>query len=247
MSQAKDPDVEGFDPTFFKGIAEDGPLADEIMKSLYSEVEADIARERGPIAWLRSRPTSSRVGLGVGVSVGVVLAVALFSPRSDLSAMPAWRLAVTMGAVGVLFATSVWFGLRPLHRPQAPAWLDPMLVVSALMAMVALAYLPLADPMPHDHEDWAHALPCMFSGLVLGIPAYIVIRLVDRGGRPASAFLAASAAALAGNVAISMHCENNSLGHLLRGHVTIGLFFIGVVTLWRVVITRLLPDPDRRG
>lgn len=235
------------DPALLVGLAGQGGLADNDLDALYRHLQGQLERERGLGAWLRARPTAARLALGLGLSLGLVLVIAFFGPRSDLDEIPVSRMLVFVTATASLFAASVWFGLRPLHRPAVSIWVERGIVASALVGMVALAYLPLTDPMPHEPEDWAHALPCMYGGLLIGAPTYLLIRLLDRGGRRISAFLAAAAAALAGNVAMSMHCANDSLGHLLRGHALLGVIFVGSVALWRWAMSRLVPrDRPRR-
>lgn len=240
MSGPEHTNPEDLDPSFFEGLSEDSDAFDEAaLGDVFASLEADVEKERGPIAWFRNLRSSARLGIGLGLSVGMVLAMALFSPRSDLDVLPAWRLGVFIGSVAVLFGASVWFGLRPLHRPPMPAWVEPGLVAGALLGMVVLTLLPLAPPMPYEHDDWQHAFGCMFSGVLLGLPAYVLIRMLDRGGRRASAFLAAAAAALSANATLAMHCENDSVGHLLRGHATVGLIFVGAVAIWRWSISQL--------
>lgn len=240
MSGPDQTSPEELDPTFFDGLSEDSDAFDEAaLGEAFAQLEARVGRERGPLAWLRSLRSSVRVTLGLSLSVGMVLAMALFSPRSDLDALPAWRILTVVGALAALFGASVWFGLRPLHRPAKPPWLEPLIVLGAVLGMAALAFLPLAPPMPHEHGDWEHAFKCIFSGTMFGFPAYVLIRVLDRGGRRISAFLAAAAAALSGNATIAMHCENDSLGHLLRGHATIGIIFVGAVAIWRWSISQL--------
>ncbi|MEL6189934.1 MAG: hypothetical protein AAFU79_35365, partial [Myxococcota bacterium] len=182
-----------------------------------------------------------RMAFGLALSLLVVGGIATFNPRSDMHMVALWRVAVVMLSSAALFGASVWFGLRPLHRPPVPYWVEPGIVVVALVGMLLLAFLPLA-PMPKgDSGEWMYAWKCLYSGLIFSLPAYWLIRWLDRGGRRMSSFLAAAAAGLSGNAALAMACDNDSIEHLLKGHAPVGFVFVAAVGLWRWTISRLLP------
>lgn len=202
------------------------------LDALFGAIEEEIEAERGPRAWLRSRSTPARVALAVGMFVGLTVGLAVLSPRSDLSMLPWWRVALVIGALAGLFGASLWFSLEPLHRAGAPVWVRRAVVGAALAGMAALAWLPLA-PMDKDDPSLHGALPCLYAGVAIGLPAFVLFRWMDRGGRPTSAVLAAAGAALASNAATSLHCGNDSALHILQGHLSIGVVYVLVVAAWR--------------
>lgn len=214
------------------------PPRDELdpdeLDALFIGLEERLAAERGPAAWLRSRSSRARLALAMGMFVGLTVTVVSLAPRSDLSILPTWRVAVVMGSLTALFGASVWLELEPLYRAGAPIWVRRLVVSGALLGMAALAWLPLAPPVPaEDPSDLSHALPCLFGGLVLVVPAAALFRWLDRGGRAGSSYLAAAGAALAANAATALHCDNDSVLHILQGHASAGLMVVGVVALWR--------------
>ena len=239
MGPRKDADIDGIDPLFFEGLTDEEGFDEEAANEIFLSLEPELEKEDRLLGWFRSLPSGVRFFTGVVVSLLLVAVVGLFMPGHHVAMMPFWRLATMLSAISVLLVASVWFSLRPLHRPPTRAGLEVGLVGLALISLFALAYLPLADPMPDAPKDWAHASMCLFAGLVLCIPAYIVIRLLDRGGRQSSALLAATASALAANAALAMHCENTSIEHTLKGHAMIGVVFVGAIALWRWVMNQL--------
>ncbi|MBX2813027.1 MAG: DUF1109 family protein [Myxococcales bacterium] len=240
MSPNKEAAIGGKDPEFEAPYPEQIPLSEDELQTLISDVESELRQERGGFSYLRCLPSSLRVGLGLGVSALVVAVVSIWLPRTDLSEVFLARLLIILGVLGILLGASVWYGLHPLHRPPLPRGYDKLLVVVSLVSLVVLAYWPLAIPMPSKPDDWGHAVPCLFMGTLFGLPVYLVLRLLDRGGRPIAAFLAAASAALAANGALALFCDNTSIGHVLRGHASVGFLFVGTLVLWRVVVGQLL-------
>lgn len=225
----------------FRGFAADVPAESEV-DDLLAGLEARLEKERGPLAWLRARPTSSRLGLALGVPTGLVLATALLAPRADFGSLPAWRVIVVVLGTAALLAASVWFGLRPLHRPAVPRWVEPLVLGSAVTGGGVLALLPVLGGVEgHGPTDWAHAMGCMYGGLIVAVPAFVIVRLLDHGGRAWSSLLAASAAGLGANGVLAMHCANDAFGHLMRGHVVVAVGFVAAVALARGAWARIGP------
>lgn len=227
------------DPELFWSLADDAP-SDAELDGLFAECSARLEAERGLVSWLRARPTSARVGLALGLPTGLVLATALLAPRPDLAALPVWRvLTVVLGTVA-LIAASVWFGLRPLHRPPAPAWVEPAVLGGAVVGALALTLLPLVGGGATEAPvHWGGALGCLYRGLVMTVPAFVILRALDRGGRSLARLLAAAAAGLGANGVLAMHCANDSLGHLVKGHALVPAGFVAAVALARWGWTQL--------
>ena len=62
---------------------------------------------------------------------------------------------------------------------------------------------------------------CMGVGLLLGIPVYALLRLVDRGNALGN-LVAAAAAGVAGNFVLKAHCAIPGTSHELLGHASRG-------------------------
>jgi hypothetical protein len=111
-----------------------------------------------------------------------------------------------------------------------------VLVGLGLVAAVVLATMPAPHSLPihlvgHGPSAlWTSGSPCMYVGLTLGIPVYIVLRIVDRGS-PLGAVLAASAAGLLANLVLQVHCPVTSVGHRLVGHASIGPILLMCLSL----------------
>src|SRR3954471_2615679 len=78
------------------------PFPDE----LFGALEADVERETGPRAWLRSRPSALRFQLIVLSFVVVVLLAGGLRHRPDFAAYPLARLVILLGSyfIAVLLA-----------------------------------------------------------------------------------------------------------------------------------------------
>ena len=247
MTRELPPREDPVDPAFFSGLAEDGRPDDATLEALLTDCEAQLDAERGARAWLRQRPTASRLGLGLGLPAGLVLVALLFAPRPDIGDVPAWRILGVVVCTAALLAASVWFGLRPLHRPPVPAWLEPAVVGAALLGAVGLAAMPLLEPIPPAGAgDWGHALGCLYGGVLIALPVFVILRLLDRGGRVFASVLSAAAAGLGANGVLALHCANDALGHTLRGHVGVMVALVGATLLWTWVRGRI-PGLGRPG
>ena len=121
---------------------------------------------------------------------------------------------------------------------------------AGLVAAVVLATLPAPHTLPihlvgHSPSPvFPTGSPCMYLGLLLGIPVYAVLRLVDRGS-PLSSVLAASTAGLLANLVLQVHCPVTSVGHRLVGHASIGpilLACLGAAVLFERIVMTKRPD-----
>ena len=87
----------------------------------------------------------------------------------------------------------------------------------------------------HDHPPGGFmAGACMGVGLLLGIPVYGLLRLVDRGNALGN-LVAAAAAGVAGNFVLKAHCSIAGTTHELFGHASVALVFVvglGLVHRW---------------
>lgn len=214
-----------------------GPMAD--ADALFAALEQQVeASEKKPAGWLKSRSTPTRRLIAFG-AFALVAAYAVMSARDDLGSYPIEQLVVSIGALLVLLGMSLVLAIRPLHEPALPTWKLGSLAGAAVLATVALAFLPgLGETTPAGASLFAMASPCMYMGLALGLPVYAIARIVDRGTRLAGV-LAASAAGLTGNLFLQMHCPIDDPGHGLVGHASVVAIFVGGAFLIRLVERRL--------
>lgn len=214
-------------PTWTSG---EGPSAAELER-LFAGVEADVARERGAMAWLRARSQTARVLAFAALIVVEAVLVIGFVPRSDLGIYPALRHAVFVALLSGMALVAAWQSLRPLQAARAPAWLSRSIALGA----VALPFLIGMMPRVPDHHALGHdgtgssmfevAFYCLALGSFFGLVVIALLRKVDRGthGNAARATLAALAGGLAGTLMTHLHCPLNNPVHLLLGHAPVGL------------------------
>ncbi|MGF1464590.1 MAG: hypothetical protein ACFCGT_00520 [Sandaracinaceae bacterium] len=201
-------------------------------EALYERVRQDLERERGPAAWLRSRPTPQRLALWL-LSAAVVSLV-LQRMAGGAGAEPARLLSlVTLGATtAIAMGVALW--PLPRHRPSGRARL--LLVVG--VAAAALAALVLAGDGTLGPVG---PLRCVRVGAVAALPVFGVGLLLDR--QPSRGLLlSALAAALAGALAVQGVCGASGLTHLVVSHfgavvaATVGFVTIG--SLGRALLSR---------
>ncbi len=225
-------------PTLAEALdAEPSPVP---LDALLQQVEQALARERGARAWLRSRPTWLRALLAAVGAGAVPLGVWLAWGRVDAAVYPTTRWWIDLAVLVVPIAVALGVVMRPLHRSRWPRWVEPVVV---LLAMVAVLVGPAMVPAHHDHaasivgggaDLWPRAAVCLVMGTVLGLPMVAwMVMLLRTGGPTRPVPLAAVAAGLVGVLAIFMHCPIVSAGHLLCGHATILLPFVGLALLGR--------------
>lgn len=127
----------------------------------------------------------------------------------------------------VLLVLAMFMVTRPVHLPEVPRWQALCLVCVAVGATILAAFwpYPAALAATHAHDGGVMAGACMGVGVLLGIPVYALLRLVDRGNALGS-LIAAAAAGLAGNFVLKAHCSVPGTSHELLGHASVALMFV---------------------
>ncbi len=228
-----------------RGLAEaagsDGPALD--LESLLAEVEQSVGRERGPVAWLRSRPTGKRTALVLVAVAVVVLFILAFKLRPDLAEYPMLAMLVAVALEGLIIGAAVRIELRPVQDAAPPAWMRPLLGMLALAVPTLVALLPLAHagaPLayaPPGKSFVQLALGCFSFGTALAAPVLLLLWALDRQGHRARglAVLAAATGGVVGNLVLLLHCPITDIGHMLLGHASIGFV---LVLLYAVLFRR---------
>ncbi len=202
---------------------------------LLRAVEAEIARERGLRAWLRSRATPLRWLFVVGSVLVVVGFHQLLRRRTDFDFYPLARFQVVSALFGVALMLGVDGALRVLTRAQPRRLLlaGAALSVFVLPFLVALLPPPAADVHPAalagaGADFAARALGCFVYGVLISLPAAALLWLTSRDDRPNASTLlfAAGSAGVAANLALHAHCAITYPGHLLAGHATVGVCWL---------------------
>jgi hypothetical protein len=203
------------------------------VTSLFGQTQLQLSRERGLLAWLRSRRTPLRIVLGVSVALVPAVAQLAFARRIDLVDYPLPRLllAAALYLVIVDFATKTLFS--PLYRPRSSwaLWLAVFASFSLpfVVAALAPAYTQqLESPPAIQHSVLYQAWVCLRYGTLLSLPAVLLLFALDRQLAQGRRFpmLAAGLGGVAGNFALLLHCPNEQPTHQLLGHATVGLLLI---------------------
>jgi hypothetical protein len=212
------------------GLLESSGPVERVDAELWTATRARIDGDRSPAGWLKSRPTWLRSTIALSVVGTIVLSALILMRRPDFDDYPTGRMVGTLVVMGVLLTVSLLLGLRPIQRPMLPKWMNRTVTTAGIVAAFVFAampssYLPAVQLVP---ENPLHALgmPCLYFGVLLGVPVYGVARLLDRGGNAISAVLAAVAAGLTGNLVLQIHCPATDPLHQIFGHFTVVVAFV---------------------
>ena len=218
-------------------LAQEGPPDnDELIDRMFANVKDECTESDKTIAgFLRSRSTIVR--RLIVLAAFAVLAVAGFNTFTlvDESVRnPQWI--ATLVAFCALLIVAMMMVTRPVHRPALPRWQVACLACIAVGATVLAAFWPSSGvyAATHEHTSGLMAGACMGFGLLLGVPVYALLRLVDRGNAFGN-LIAASAAGLAGNFVLTAHCAIDTTAHVLLGHASVAVLFVvglGLVHRW---------------
>jgi hypothetical protein len=208
-------------------LADDGELGQVLAKAgpaavapKWPSVGNALRNERGLRAWIRSRPTRQRL-LMVLIAALTALVLGARQPRHDepdAVVLGAWVL-VFLAATLVCAALA----LGSLGRLRSTGKRGVAIVLGSL--------LPVGYALAHHTAGaaagqplWPGILGCFGYGTLVVLPLFTMIWLLDRDEKPAllSSVITGIAAGLAANAALSLHCAQENVAHLLLGHAAIG-------------------------
>jgi hypothetical protein len=227
---------DGLDERLRELNAPDAPQNEELMDRMFIDMKARCDKnDRTVTGFLRSRSTVAR--RLIVLTVFSVLAIAgwfAFPLVGDQARTAQWTASLVTFCV--LLVLAMFMVTRPVHLPALPRWQSVCLACIAVGATVLAAFwpYPAAQAATHDHTGGVMAGACMGVGLLLGVPVYALLRLVDRGNAFGS-LVAAAAAGLAGNFVLKAHCSVPGTSHELLGHASVALVFVlglGLVHRW---------------
>lgn len=196
---------------------------------LYARVCADLERERGFFAWLRSRPTPVRALLLIGGAGGTVGAARIALGPASLGAATWWSVAaLTITALAAIAAA-----IQPIHHGAWTGGPRRLLIGGVLVGALAATTLG-GDGTLGELAD-GH---CLLGTAMMGAPVFALALAVGRGsGRY---LISALAAALSGAVAIQLVCPTSpGLLHLLVEHFGAILLASGVFAMSAAAISHL--------
>ena len=227
---------DGLDERLRELDAPDAPQNEELMDRMFIDMKARCDKnDRSVTGFLRSRSTVAR--RLIVLTVFSLLAIAgwfAFPLVGDQARTAQWTASLVTFCV--LLVLAMFMVTRPVHLPALPRWQSVCLACIAVGATVLAAFwpYPAAQAATHDHTGGVMAGACMGVGLLLGVPVYALLRLVDRGNAFGS-LVAAAAAGLAGNFVLKAHCSVPGTSHELLGHASVAVVFVlglGLVHRW---------------
>jgi hypothetical protein len=212
------------------------PERGQLFEEMFSEVKAQCDKSDRTLAgFLRSRSTATRRMLVL--SIFAVLGIAGWFAVPVIAAEGrSVQWTASLVAFCILLVLAMFMVTRPVHLPALPRWQSVSLVALAVGATIVAAFwpIPAALSAAHDHGGGFMAGACMGVGLLLGVPVYALLRLVDRGNALGN-LVAAAAAGVAGNFVLKAHCAIPGTSHELLGHASVALVFVvglGLVHRW---------------
>ena len=177
----------------------------------------DLAKERGPHAWLSSRPTWLRVVLGMAALVSLGIGAFALMPRQDVG----FVFFAKLGAIAMAISLAVFAALRPIHRPPLSSGQQAALWVAAAMLPAALAFIPTGAPQGVEAVVHAPAIKCLIVGTLGAVPLMLFMAVLSRRSSRSAAISAAVAAGLGANLFLENHCAASATGHLILGHAMV--------------------------
>lgn len=191
-------------------------------EALLARVEARLEREVGVRAWFRSQGTRRRFALvALVLTFTIAPAVAVRSAKGPLSALAAVSLALVVAAVLLAVASVLRPPWRPLRRVR-------LLAVAAGSLALPFAVVALAAADGSAEHGALRASACFMYGAALSLPAFVLLKLLDRAEQvslPSLALLAGTSGLVA-NLVLRLHCPSEEPVHLLLGHATIGVAWL---------------------
>ncbi len=212
------------------GTALEPPATPAPPPALRERLDEALARERGPVAWLRERPLVLRALPCLLVLSAWLVQAGTQSVHRELDAYPRGRLValvLSLLACGVL---GLSLSLRSLARRAPPIARAHAFIGAALLVPILLALLPEVHTGPWTGRGLGAellplALHCLGVGVGIALSLLVLLRLADRAAHAARAraLLAAASAAAFGNLVLFVRCPLDAPLHLLLGHATVGI------------------------
>ena len=239
MTADSDRPEEGLGERLRELDAPDTPQNRERLDRMFANIRAECDQSDRTLAgFLRGRSTIARRVLVLTIFSGLaILGWFAFPLVGDQARTGQWTASLV--SFCVLIVLAMFMVTRPVHLPALPRWQSVCMACIAILATVVAAF------WPHPAAHAATAEPgvsmmagaCMGVGLLLGIPVYALLRLVDRGNALGS-LVAAAAAGVAGNFVLKAHCAIPGTSHELLGHASVAVVFVVGLGL----VHRLVPS-----
>ncbi|HEU5073708.1 MAG TPA: hypothetical protein VFU02_06035 [Polyangiaceae bacterium] len=233
--------------TLRRGVPHEAPGADQVgeLGRLQQEVRADLARETGPLARLKSLPTRTRLTLALAVVVAISAVEGTLLARADMPLIPLEHLLPLLGILGVVAVLASWAALRPLFRSALPRWVEVAVLVLCLSVPVGLSFVQPETGHPatlrgSGSDMFGHAGVCLVHGVTLALLVWLAFRALDRQAldRGPRALTAGMAGAVVATLGLQLHCAIPAAPHWLFGHAGVGAAVLAAAWIRRKLSNR---------
>jgi len=215
-----------------RSLAAEAALPLAFPEELFEQLESRVAEESGLRAWLRSRPSKWRFALVASSVLAVVALGGVGMHRPDMSEYPHARLfgLLTAYALGIAVA----FGKELFESVRKSSFADyGWLAIGALGLPFLVAFAPATEASRAFGPEGA--LGCFSFGVLLTLPTAVLLWALDRDDRLSlrTVCLSAAALGLAGSTILELHCPSGNFQHVILGHASIGVAWLGAWCLTR--------------
>ncbi|HEY3252297.1 MAG TPA: hypothetical protein VGJ91_00025 [Polyangiaceae bacterium] len=213
-------------------LAAQASVALPFEQDFFGQIEEKLARETGPRAWLRSRPSRVRFALALLSLLTVLFVGGVLWQRPDFAQYPLLRVALLLCVY--LLAIVLALGRKLSESPQRDPLADHLgLLVFALLVPFLAAFAPATEASRQAGRGGAAA--CFSYGALLTLPIAALLWAFDRDDRPSlrTVCLSAAALGLSANVLLELHCGNGNTVHVLLGHASLGVAWLAAWAISR--------------
>ncbi len=203
-----------------------------ISRDFFGQIERKLARETGPRAWLRSRPSGLRFAFLLLPLLSALIVDGVFQQRADFEQYPIPRVVLLLSVYFV--AILIAFGKELSESPRPGALSDHLGLLSfALGVPILAAFAPATEVSRHAGSGGA--LGCFGYGALLTLPIALLLWAFDRDDRPSlrTVCLSAAALGLSASLLLELHCGNGNAAHVLLGHASLGVAWLAAGAIAR--------------
>ena len=208
-------------------LAAEANAALPLSADFFGQLEQGLARETGPRAWLRSRPSRIRFVSTLLLVLVAVIAGGVLRQRADFAQYPLPRVVLLLCVYFLAIALAFAKELSELPR-RNPIRESLPLLAFALAVPILAGFAPATELSRHAGAEGA--LGCFGYGALFTLPVALLLWAFDRDDRPSlrTVCLSAAALGLSANLLLELHCGNGNPLHVLLGHASLGVAWLAV-------------------